>query len=88
MAEPYEIKNRSLTSTTINPTKGNYNATIRVNLSSTLQPETVIQDLSNYTFNNQSLVIEDIKPITASNSPYTHFINIVIPKGLTSLRIT
>ena len=82
VAEPYEIKNRSLTSTTINPTKGNYNATIRVNLSSTLQPETVIQDLSNYTFNNQSLVIEDIKPITASNSPYTHFINIVIPKGV------
>ena len=82
VAEPYDIQNRALTSTTINSQKGNYYATIRVDFRSTLQPETVIQNLSNYTFNNQSIIIEDIKPITAQGSPYTHFINILIPKGV------
>lgn len=82
VAEPYDIQNRALTSTTINSKKGDYYATIRVDFRSTLQPETVIQNLSNYTFNNQSIIIEDIKPITAQGSPYTHFVNIVIPKGV------
>lgn len=79
---PYDIKNRALISTIINPINGNYNATIRANFSATLQPETVIQNLSNYVFNNSSLMIEEIRPIIVTGSQYTHFINIVIPKGV------
>lgn len=82
VAEPYDIKNRNLTSTIIKPINGDYRATIRADFRSTLQPETVIQNPSNYTFNNSSLIIEEIRSITATGSQYTHFINIVIPQGV------
>jgi len=82
VSTPYDIKNRALTNNTITPIKGDYYATIRANFGVTLQPEIVIQNPSNYIFNNSSLIIEEIKPITAIGSQYTHFINIIIPKGV------
>lgn len=78
---PYEITNKATTSNVIKPVKGEYTATIRADFRATLQPETVIQDPLNYCFNNQSLIIETIQPITAKNSSYTHFITIAIPDG-------
>lgn len=79
---PYDITNKALISKTINPIKGNYNATIRANFCTTLQSEDVLLNLDNYSFNNQKLIIEDIKPIIATKSQYSHFINITIPKGV------
>jgi len=77
----YDIKNNALTSTTIKPTNGDYKATIRADFRSTLQPEAVIKKLSNYTFNNSALIVEEVKPITATDSRFTHFIKIIIPQG-------
>lgn len=79
---PYDIKNKAITSPVINPIKGNYIATIRADFRATLHPEIEIQNPSNYSFNNPSLLIETIQPITAKDSYYTHFITIVIPKGV------
>lgn len=83
VAVPYSITNRSLTSNIITPIKGDYIMTIRADLSATLQPETTIQNPSNYSFVNPILKIETIQPITDKNSPYTHYINVLIPKGTT-----
>lgn len=77
----YEITNRALTNTTITPINGDYKATIRADFKATLQPEEVLQNPASYTFNNHALIIENVKPITAPGSPYTHFIDIVIPNG-------
>ena len=79
---PYDITNRALTSKMINPIKGNYTATIRADFSATLQPENILQNPANYAFNNQNLTIEDIRPIIAVESQYTHFVNITIPDGV------
>ncbi len=79
---PYDIKNKSITSSVINPVKGDYNVTIRADFRATLQSETEIQNSSNYSFNNPSLFIENIQPITAKDSKYTHFISFVIPSGI------
>ena len=61
---PYDIKNKAITSPVINPIKGNYIATIRADFRATLHPEIEIQNPSNYSFNNPSLLIETIQPIT------------------------
>lgn len=79
---PYDIKNKAITSSVINPVKGNYIATVRADFRATLQSETVIQNLSNYSFNNTSLLIETVQPITAKDSRYTHYITIIIPKDV------
>lgn len=79
---PYDITNRALISKTINPIKGDYNATIRADFCTTLQSEDVLLNLDNYSFNNQNLIIENIKPIIATEREYSHFINITIPKGV------
>lgn len=82
IAVPYDIKNKATTSSVINPVKGNYVATIRADFRTTLQPETMIQNPSSYSFNNPSLLIETVQPITAKDSRYTHYITIVIPKDV------
>lgn len=79
---PYDITNRALTSNIINPIKGDYNATIRADFSATLQSEDYLQNIDNYSFNNHNLIIEDIRPIIADKSQYSHFINITIPEGV------
>ena len=47
-------------------------------------PKTSIPyDITNRaSFNNQNLIIENIKPIIATEREYSHFINITIPKGV------
>lgn len=79
---PFEVQNNNLNGQTIVPVNGNYKATIRANFSGTLQPNEEILDKSNFSFNNQGIIIEGIYPITAKNSPYTHYINFTIPKGV------
>lgn len=83
VAVPYSIKNKSLTSNVINPTNDGYIFNIRADFSATLQPETTIQDLSNYSLVNPNLKIKTIKPIIDKNSPYTHYIKVLIPRGTT-----
>lgn len=78
---PYSITNKSLTSNVINSSNGYYILTIRADLSATLQPEDVIMNPSNYSFINPALKIEKIQPISDKNSSYTHYINVLIPKG-------
>ena len=79
----YEVKNRNFTSNVIVPNHGDYLAVFKVDLSSTLQPEGVIMDKSNYSFVNKSLEVEGIYPIDkkTDTSNFTHIINIKIPKG-------
>lgn len=83
VAVPYTITNKSLTSNVIIPVKGDYVMTIRADFSATLQPETVVQNPSNYSFVNPALKVETIQPISDKNSTYTHYINVLIPKGAT-----
>lgn len=79
---PYEISNKATTSNIVIPQKGNYIATIRADFSALLQPESVILNPSNFSFNNKQIKIESILPISAKGSAYTHSITFVIPEGV------
>lgn len=81
----FDINNKTTTSKVINLTNGYYWATIRADFRSTLQPNNIIETPSNYTFYDPTITIETIKPITALNSEYSHFITIKIPKGTKAL---
>lgn len=78
----FDIGNRTVSSNVITPTKGDYYLTLRANFTPTLQGERVIQNSKNYSFVNPKIRLENISPITAKNSPYTHCITFVIPKGV------
>lgn len=80
-AVPYDIFNKALTSKIIIPTHGNYKITIQADLRTTLQPDGIIQDKGNYSFNNSTIVVDSIHPISDSKSKYSHFIKFTIPKG-------
>ncbi len=75
----YTISNDKLTGSVISPMRDKYCVVLRADLGSTLQPEAVIMNTSNYTFNDKSVVLEYIKPITAKGSPYTHTMGVTIP---------
>ena len=81
-AIPFEIKNKSLTSNIIVPVKKNYEVTILADFRATLQPTEQIQNIGNYTFNNQYIRLEGIYPISAKNSSYSHYIKFIIPNGV------
>lgn len=81
-AVPFEIKNKSLTSQTIVPVKGDYEVTILADFRTTLQPSDEIQNKRNYSFNNQDIVIDGVYPISAKNSQYTHYVKFTIPNGV------
>jgi len=78
---PFEIKNNSLTSNTIVPAHGDYHVIILADFRTTLQPDGVVQDKSNYTFNNSSITVDGVYPISNKNSNYSHFIKFTIPNG-------
>ncbi|MDE7413083.1 MAG: hypothetical protein K2N05_04740 [Muribaculaceae bacterium] len=77
---PYEIKNKNLTGGIINLKGGRYEATILADFSSTLQPAGEVQNKLNYSFHRAGLTVEGVYPISDKNSPYTHYVNITIPK--------
>lgn len=78
---PFDIFNNSLTSKIIVPAHGDYHITIQADFRTTLQPDGVIQDKGNYTFNNSAIVVDGIYPISDAKSKYSHFIRFTIPKG-------
>lgn len=78
---PFEIKNKNLTGSIVTSTHGDYHITILADFRTTLQPDGVIQDKSNYMFNNSNLVIDGVYPISDKNSKFTHFLNFTIPNG-------
>ncbi len=78
---PFDIYNNNLTSKTVIPERGDYHLIIQADFRSTLQPEGIVQDNGNYTFNNPALIVDGIYPITDSHSKYTHFIKFTIPKS-------
>lgn len=78
---PFDIFNNGLTSKTIVPSHGDYHLIIQADFSSTLQPDGMVQDKNNYTFNNTTIVVDGIYPISDAKSKYTHFIKFTIPKG-------
>lgn len=80
-AVPFDIYNNGLTSKTIIPAHGDYHLTIQADFRSTLQPDGMVQDKGNYTFNNSTLIVDGIYPISDRNSKYSHFIRFTIPKG-------
>lgn len=80
---PFDIFNNALTSKTIVSTRGDYHVTIQADFSTTLQPDGIVQDKGNYTFNNSTIVVDGIYPISDSKSKYSHFIKFTIPKGTT-----
>lgn len=79
---PFEIKNKSLTSQTIVPVKGDYEVTILADFRTTLQSNDEIQNKRNYSFNNQDITVDGVYPISAKNSPYTHYVKFTIPNGV------
>lgn len=78
---PFEIFNNALTSKIVIPAHGDYHITIQADFRTTLQPDGVIQDKGNYTFNNSTIVVDGIYPISDARSKYSHFIRFTIPKG-------
>lgn len=78
---PFEIFNNALTSKIVVPAHGDYHITIQADFRTTLQPDGVIQDKGNYTFNNSTIVVDGIYPISDPKSKYSHFIKFTIPKG-------
>lgn len=82
-AVPYDIFNNGLTSKTIVPNHGDYQVTIQADFSTTLQPDGMVQDKGNYTFNNSTIVVDGVYPISDAKSKYSHFIKFTIPKGTT-----
>ena len=78
---PFDIHNNRLTSKTVIPKRGDYHLIIQADFRSTLQPEGIVQDKGNYAFNNPTLIVDGIYPITDSHSKYSHFIKFIIPKG-------
>ena len=63
------------------PVRGDYHFTIRADFDMTLQPDDIVQNIKNYSFNSPSLIIEGIHPITDKKGSYSHYINITLPKG-------
>lgn len=78
---PFDIFNNALTSKIIVPAHGDYHITIQADFRTTLQPDGVIQDKGNYTFNRSTIVVDGIYPISDAKSKYSHFIRFTIPKG-------
>lgn len=78
---PFEIFNNALTSKIVVPARGDYHITIQADFRTTLQPDGVVQDKGNYTFNNSTIVVDGIYPISDTKSKYSHFIKFTIPKG-------
>lgn len=78
---PFEIFNNALTSKIVVPAHGDYHITIQADFRTTLQPDGVVQDKGNYTFNNSSIVVDGIYPISDPKSKYSHFIKFTIPNG-------
>lgn len=78
---PFEIKNQSGTSQVIVPAHGDYHVMIRADFRSTLQPDGIVQDISNFSFNNNSIIVDGVYPISDKKVGYTHFIKFTIPKG-------
>lgn len=80
-AIPFDIFNNTLTSKVIIPSHGDYHVTIQADFRTTLQPDGMVRDKRNYTFNNSSIILDGIYPIKDSNSKYSHFIKFTIPQG-------
>lgn len=78
---PYDIFNNGLTGKTVVSSHGDYHVTIQADFRTTLQPDGMVQDKGNYTFNNSTIVVDGVYPISDSNSKYSHFIKFTIPKG-------
>lgn len=78
---PFDIFNNNLTNKVVVPSRGDYHLTILANFSTTLQPDGTIQDKSNYNFNNSTIVVDGIYPISDPQSKYSHYIKFTIPKG-------
>lgn len=78
---PFDIMNKSLTGKVVTSAHGDYQATILADFRTTLQPDGAIMDKDNYEFNNSSLIVDGIYPISDDKSYFTHFIVIKIPKG-------
>ena len=78
---PFEITNKALTSKTITSTHGDYAVTILADFRTSLQPDGIILDKSNFEFNNADMIIDGIYPISNKTGNYTHFINFTIPQG-------
>lgn len=78
---PYDIFNSGLTGKTVVSSHGDYHVTIQADFRTTLQPDDMVQDKGNYAFNNSTIVVDGIYPISDSNSKYSHFIKFTIPKG-------
>lgn len=79
---PFEIHNNALTSKIIVPVNGDYHITVRADFRATLQPDGMILDKKNYSFNNSKIILDGVYPISDSKSKYTHFIKFTIPRGV------
>lgn len=78
---PFDIFNNGVTSKIIVPTQGNYHIIIQADFRTTLQPDGMVQDKENYSFNNSNLIVDSIGTISDPKSKYSHFIRFTIPKG-------
>ncbi len=80
---PFDIFANNQTSKIAIPANGNYNLMIQADFRTTLQPDMMIQDKGNYSFNSNKITIEEIKPISDPQSKYSHFIRFKVPHDLT-----
>ena len=77
---PFDIFNRTLSGKVVLPVGNGYRITLLADFRTTLQPEENILDITNYTFTNPKLTVEEVHRISAEDSPYTHYVNFILPK--------
>ena len=70
---PFDIFNNSLTSKIVVPAHGDYHITLQADFCTTLQPDGMIQDKGNYAFNNSTIIVDGIYPISDPKSKYSHY---------------
>lgn len=77
---PATIGNRTGASNVIAPNDGEYTIALKMNLASTLQPDTAMLKAQNYEFSDPNIKIIDVKAVKAKKSKYTAVLAFSIPE--------
>lgn len=77
---PFDIFNRTLSGKVVLPVGNRYEITLLADFRTTLQADEDILNITNYSFKNPKLTVGEVHRISATDSPYTHYVNFTLPK--------
>lgn len=76
---PFELFNNNQTGKVAIPSNGAYHLIAKADFRTTLQPDGVVLDKTNFSFHNPVISVDGIYPISDSKSEYSHYIKFSIP---------